>query len=364
MSGVTTMAQKIGDGTGYSGQNSVDPFDRVGALLINLGTPDGPDYWSVRRYLREFLSDPRVIEVNPWLWQPILNLIILTVRPFKTSHAYRSVWDGTADGSPLRRFTRALAEGLGHRFAAAGPGLDVDWAMRYGSPSVAAKLEAMQSRGCRRILLFALYPQYSATTTATVYDKAFDVLRGMRWQPAIRTAPAYSCDPAYISALALSVHAHIAGLDWEPDVLLASFHGLPKRYVDNGDPYYHQCVDTTRLLTEALGWREDRVILTFQSRFGREEWLRPYAQSLICSLPTSGVTRVAVIAPGFAADCLETLEEVAIGLKEEFLKAGGTRFTYIPCLNGSASGIDVLEKLVLRETSGWLPEAAASASRS
>jgi ferrochelatase len=330
------------------------PAERVGVLLINLGTPDATDFWSIRRYLREFLSDRRVIEVNPVLWQLILNLIILNVRPQIAGKAYREIWDTETNESPLRRYTREQSEGLGARLMAAGWDLDVDWAMRYGNPPIAEKLEAMRARGCRKILLLALYPQYSSATTGTAYDKAFAALAKMRWQPAIRTAPAYPDAPAYIEALAKSVRAHLDGLDWEPDVLLASFHGLPKRYFDAGDPYYCHCAQTTRLLREALGWPEGRIQLAFQSRFGREEWLQPYMQQVVAALPGQGSRRVAVISPGFASDCVETLEEVAIGLRDIFLDAGGENFTYIPCLNASEDGIAVLEAVATRELSGWL----------
>ena len=331
------------------------PAERIGVLLVNLGTPDAADYWSVRRYLREFLSDPRVIEVNPLIWQPILNLVILSVRPFASARAYRKVWETATDESPLRRHTREQAEGLQRRLQAAGPMLEIAWAMRYGTPSIAERLEAMRARGCRRILLVALYPQYSATTMATVYDKAFEALRRMRWQPAIRTLPAYPGEPAYIAALATSVRTHLTGLTWQPDVLLASFHGLPQRYFDAGDPYHCHCALTTRLLAEALGWPRDRVMLTFQSRFGREEWLRPYIKDVVRTLPASGRRRVAVVTPGFVSDCLETLEEVAMGLRQAVLDAGGEHFTHIPCLNASEAGLHVLETLVRRELSGWLP---------
>ena len=331
------------------------PEERIGVLLINLGTPDATDFWSIRRYLREFLSDRRVVEVNPLLWPIILNGVILNVRPRIAGRAYRAIWDRETNESPLRRHTREQAVGLGARLTAGGHDLDVDWAMRYGNPSIAAKLEAMTTRGCRKILLLALYPQYSAATTATAYDKAFAALAAMRWQPAIRTAPAYPDEPTYIEALADSIRAHLQGLDWEPEVLLASFHGLPQRYVDAGDPYYLHCVQTTQLLSEALGWPEGRVQLAFQSRFGREEWLKPYMQQVVGDLPGRGSKRIAVISPGFVSDCVETLEEVAIGLRDTFLEAGGEKFTYIPCLNADDGGLAVLETVVTRELGGWLP---------
>jgi ferrochelatase len=297
-----------------------------------------------------------VIEVNRVLWWAILNLVILSFRPGIAGKAYRAIWDAETDESPLRRHTREQAQGLGIRLRAGGYDLDVDWAMRYGNPSIAEKLEAMRARGCRRILLFALYPQYSATTTATAYDKAFAALAKMRWQPAVRTVPAYPDEPAYIRALAGSVRDHLAKLDWEPEVLLASFHGLPKRYFDAGDPYYCHCALTTRLLCEELGWPQGKVRLAFQSRFGREEWLKPYMQEVVESLPGQGSKRIAVISPGFVSDCVETLEEVAIGLRESFSEAGGESFTYIPCLNAGEDGLGVFEALVLRELGGWLKE--------
>jgi protoporphyrin/coproporphyrin ferrochelatase len=348
------MTQKPNDNINLPVDHPEFPAARVGVLLINLGTPDATDFWSIRRYLREFLSDRRVIEVNPVLWQVILNLIILNVRPGIAGKAYREIWDAETNESPLRRYTREQADGLGARLTSAGHALDVDWAMRYGNPSIAEKLEAMKARGCRKILLLALYPQYSATTVATAYDKAFVALSKMRWQPAVRTTPAYPDEPTYIKALAKSVRTHIEGLDWEPDILLASFHGLPKRYFDAGDPYYCHCALTTRLLREELGWPEGRVRLAFQSRFGREEWLQPYIQEVVGKLPGQGLKSIAVISPGFVSDCVETLEEVAIGLRDTFLTAGGDHFTYIPCLNASDDGLATLEAVAMRELSGWL----------
>ncbi len=332
----------------------VIPAPKTGLLLINLGTPDGTDYWSMRRYLSEFLSDPRVIEVSPWLWQPILQGIILTIRPSKSGAAYREIWDKERDESPLRTITRAQAEGMAARLSAKHPGLLVDWAMRYGNPSIASRLQAMTEQGCTRILLFALYPQYSAATNATAYDKAFVALRAMRWQPAVRTAPAYHDEPVYIDALARSVEAHLAGLDWEPDVVVASFHGLPKRYFLSGDPYHCHCAKTTRLLRERLGWPEDKLRLTFQSRFGREEWLKPYTDETVAELAKSGIKRMAILTPGLAADCVETLEEIAIGVRETFEEHGGEQFSFIPCLNATDAGLDVIETIALRELQGWI----------
>lgn len=328
---------------------------KVGVLLINLGTPDGTDYWSMRRYLSEFLSDRRVIEAPSWLWQPILQGIILTIRPSKSGAAYASIWNEAADESPLRTYSRAQAEKLADWAGEAFAGrVKVDWAMRYGNPPIAERLEGLRQAGCTRILLLALYPQYAASTTATAYDKAFDALKTMRWQPAVRTAPAYHDDPGYIDALAKSVEAHLAGLDFEPERVLASFHGLPKEYLIKGDPYHCQCAKTARLLRERLGWPEDKLVLTFQSRFGPKEWLQPYTDETIRQLAGEGVKRIAVLSPGFSVDCLETLEEIAVEAKETFLENGGEKFSYIPCLNDSEAGLGVIQGLIRRELAGWV----------
>lgn len=325
---------------------------RTGVLLLNLGTPDATDYWSMRRYLKEFLSDERVIDVNPLLWKPLLNLVILTTRPSRSGKAYATIWNREQDESPLRTITRSQCEKLGQ--ALAGSGLMVDWAMRYGNPSTAAVLERMSAAGCRRILLFALYPQYAAATTATAYDQAFRALMEQRWQPAIRTAPPYHDHPLYIDALAASIKAHWAALPWQPEVLLASFHGLPKRYLMLGDPYHCQCAKTARLLRERLGWSEERLRLTFQSRFGREEWLRPYTDETVLALAKDGVRNLAIVTPGFAADCVETLEEIDIAARESFLEHGGENFTFVPCLNAADDHIRLLAEIVRRELAGWL----------
>ncbi|MEZ5775380.1 MAG: ferrochelatase [Hyphomicrobiaceae bacterium] len=327
---------------------------KVGVLLVNLGTPDGTDYWSMRRYLREFLSDRRVIEWNPLYWQPILNLIVLQKRPQRSGAAYRTIWNNERDEGPLRTFTRTQGEKLAARLADLGPRLVVDWAMRYGNPSIASRIAALQEAGCERILVFPLYPQYAASTTATVNDKAFEALQAMRWQPALRTVPPYHDDPAYIDALARSVKRHLATLDSEPEVVLASYHGIPQSYFDKGDPYHCHCQKTTRLLREALGWERERLVTTFQSRFGPEEWLKPYTDETVVSLAQKGVKRLAVINPGFVADCLETLEEIAEQAKESFIHHGGERFTHIPCLNDSEEGMDVIEAQVRRELMGWV----------
>jgi protoporphyrin/coproporphyrin ferrochelatase len=333
---------------------------RIGVLLTNLGTPDATGYWPMRRYLKEFLSDRRVIELNPILWQIILNLFVLTRRPFKSGEAYRQIWNRERDESPLRTVTRSQAEKIAQRFVQA-PDIQVDWAMRYGNPSIASRLEALKASGCDRILLFPLYPQYSAATTATACDKAFDALKAMRWQPAIRVVPPYYADPAYIDALAASARDSLAALDFEPEIVIASFHGLPKAYFEKGDPYYCHCAKTARLLRDRLGWPEERLRLTFQSRFGGGEWLRPYTSETIASLAKEGVKRLAVITPGFAADCIETLEELAIRGRETFLEHGGDRYATLPCLNDSPDSIAALSAIASRELAGWTTLSAATA---
>ena len=321
------------------------PRQRIGVLLINLGTPDAPDAGAVKRYLGEFLSDRRVVEISPILWQPILRGIILNTRPKKSAHAYSQVWRD--DGSPLAAITRAQAIALQGAF---GPAVMVDWAMRYGNPAIGAKLAAMKAAGCERILIAPLYPQYCAATTATANDKAFAALAGMRWQPAVRTLPPYHDDSAYIAALKASVEASLATLDFEPQAIVASFHGMPQRTLELGDPYHCHCQKTARLLGDALG-RE--MIVAFQSRFGRAKWLEPATDKTLEALPGRGVTRVAIVSPGFSADCLETLEELNIRGRESFMAAGGTDFAYLPCLNDSPVGMEMLRTLLQRELEGW-----------
>ncbi len=328
-------------------------YGRIGVLIVNLGTPDAPTYWPMRRYLKEFLSDRRVIEVNPVKWWFILNGPVLTKRPFSSGEAYRAIWDEARDESPLRTITRHQAEKLGDGFEAAGR-VDIDWAMRYGTPSIASRLEALRERGCDRILLVPLYPQYSAATTATVCDKAFDALKTMRWQPTLRVAPPYYDDPGYIDALAHSMRNNIAGLAFEPDIVIASFHGLPVEYFEKGDPYHCHCHKTARLLREVLGWGEDKLMLTFQSRFGKAEWLQPYTDKTIERLAREGVKKLAVITPGFAADCVETLEEIAMQAREGFIENGGERFAALPCLNDSDEAMGFLAAHVRRELQGWI----------
>lgn len=326
---------------------------KVGVLLLNLGTPDSTDYWPMRRYLKEFLSDRRVIEENPVMWWFILNGPILTKRPFSSGEAYKTIWNEELDESPLRTITRSQAEKLAETFSS-NEKVVVDWGMRYGNPSTKSRIEALKDQGCDRILLFALYPQYAAATMATAYDKAFDALKEMRWQPAIRTVPPYHDEPAYIDALAQSLKHEVGKLDWEPEMILASYHGLPKEYFDKGDPYHCHCAKTTRLVREKLGWSEDFLRMTFQSRFGKAEWLQPYTDKTVEALAQQGVKNLAVVTPGFAADCVETLEEIAGENGEIFHENGGKNFAAIPCLNDSAEGMAVIETIVKRELCGWL----------
>ena len=326
---------------------------KVGVLLVNLGTPDGHDKKNMRRYLEEFLTDARVIEWPKLLWYPILYGIVLNTRPKKSGAAYETIWNKELDESPLRTITRSQSDKL----AAALAGHDhviVDWGMRYGKPSIAARLEALQAQGCERIVVFPLYPQYSAATTATVNDKTFEHLMGLRWMPALRTVPPYHDDPVYIDALAASIEQHLAKLDFEPEKVIASYHGIPLSYFRKGDPYHCHCQKTSRLLAERLGWKYDRLLTCFQSRFGPEEWLQPYTDKTIEQLAGEGVKNLAVFNPGFVADCLETLEEIAGEGEEIFHEHGGVNFTHIPCLNDSKEGMAVLEAMVRRELSGWI----------
>jgi ferrochelatase len=318
---------------------------RVGVLLVNLGSPDAPDVPAVKRFLREFLSDRRVIEIPQLLWQPILNLLILNIRPRTTAANYAKVW--LEGGSPITVYTRAQAEALQARL---GDAVLVDWAMRYGTRSIEERLQALMQAGCDRILLAPMYPQYSAATNATVVDEAARVLMAMRWQPALRTMAPYYDNPDHIAALADSVRTGVAALDFEPELIVTSFHGMPLSTLEAGDPYHCQCLKTGRLLQAELG---RPVKVTFQSRFGRAEWLKPYTDDTLLNLPKEGVQKIAVVCPGFAADCLETLEEVAMEGRDEFLEAGGTDFAYIPCLNASDTGMAMLELIVRRELAGW-----------
>jgi ferrochelatase len=328
-------------------------FGKVGVLLVNLGTPDGTDYRSMRRYLAEFLSDKRVIEWSRLYWYPILYGIVLNKRPQKVGKAYEAIWNKDRNESYLRTFTRSQGELMVGRLQDL-PNVVVDWAMRYGKPSIAERIDALKDAGCEKILLFPLYPQYAASTTATVNDKAFEHLMKLRWQPAIRTVPPYHDEPAYIRALANSVREKLATLDWEPEMLLASFHGIPQSYFKAGDPYHCHCQKTARLLREELGLTKQNFMLTFQSRFGPEEWLQPYTDKTVEKLAKDGVKRIAVMNPGFVSDCLETLEEIAGEAAEIFHHNGGEKFAHIPCLNDSEGGMSVLETVVRRELQGWV----------
>ena len=321
----------------------------IGVLLVNLGTPDAPDARSVRRYLKEFLSDRRVVEIPPLVWQPILRGAVLTTRPKKSAHAYAQVWSEA--GSPLAAITAEQAAKLQARL---GENVKVSHAMRYGRPAIGEKIQELKDAGYERILLAPLYPQYSAATTATVVDKAADKLRTMRWQPALRTLPPYHDDPAYIAALAADLGAQLDALGFVPEVLLLSFHGMPQRTLTLGDPYHCHCQKTARLVKEALHRRGLDIVTTFQSRFGRAQWLEPATDTVLAEQARGGTRRLAVAAPGFAADCLETLEELAIRGRETFLGAGGEQFAALACLNAGEASMAMLETLVRRELAGWL----------
>lgn len=338
----------------YNG-NSVQHPDvkhgKTGVLLINLGTPEGTDYKSLRVYLKEFLTDKRVIEWSPWKWYPILFGIVLNTRPKKVGKAYKSIWNNELNESYLRTFTRNQASLIAEKFND-NDNIIIDWAMRYGKPSVADRIDALQRAGCERIVIFPLYPQYAAATTASVNDAVYRKLLTMRWQPAIRTVPPYYDDPVYIEALYNSVTQHLGNINWMPEVIVASFHGIPQSYFDKGDPYYCHCMKTARLLRERLGMSKEQLIVTFQSRFGPEEWIKPYTDKTIQSLAESGVKKIAVITPGFVSDCLETLEEIAVENRDYFMEHGGEEFTFIPCLNDSEPGMKVLESVLLKEMCG------------
>ncbi|MES2119605.1 MAG: ferrochelatase [Pseudomonadota bacterium] len=320
---------------------------KIGVLLINLGTPDAPEVRAVRRYLAEFLSDRRVIEIHPFAWKPILHGIILRTRPRKSAEAYNQVW--TNEGSPLRVIAQRQASALRKRL----PKFSVHYAMRYGHPGIAAAIENMIAEGCTRILAAPLYPQYCAATTATANDAVFAVLGKMRVQPALRTLPPYYDDPLYIDALRAHLSRQLAGLDFTPDRLLLSFHGMPKRTLELGDPYHCHCQKTARLVGEALGQEVD---IAFQSRFGRAQWLEPATDAVLAAYPGQGVKSVGIAAPGFSADCIETLEELGIRGRETFRKAGGERLALLDCLNDSPESIEMLERLIARELAGWLPQ--------
>ena len=336
------------------------PQARTGVLLVNLGTPDATDYWSMRRYLKEFLSDRRVIETPRLIWWPILNLIILSVRPSAKGKDYASIWNKERDESPLRTITRAQAEKLSAWIAKGGFGQDggssvvVAWGMRYGNPSIKQGIDELVAKGCDKFLLVPLYPQYAAATSATVCDKAFEALATMRFQPTMRVAHPYFRSQAYIDALARSIREEVAKLSFTPEVLLASFHGVPWEYVEKGDPYQAQCIETWQRLRQAMGLDANRFRMSFQSRFGPAQWLQPYTDETIKTMAKAGVRSMAVVAPGFAADCLETIEELGEENRHYFLENGGVDFAALPCLNDSDIGMTVLEDLVTRELAGWV----------
>ncbi|MDB4020885.1 ferrochelatase [Litorivicinus sp.] len=327
------------------------PSPKLGVILVNLGTPDALDYWSIRRYLGEFLSDRRVVELPKFLWQLILQGPILTFRPKKSAAAYRKIWNTDLDESPLRTFTREQTDSLRERL---GENVRVEFAMRYGNPSIPSVMNEMFKDGCWKILCVPLYPQYASSTTGSVVDKISDTLKAMRWQPTVRVAPPFFDDPVYIHNLAVSVRKQLDSLEEEPEILVTSFHGVPKEYLLKGDPYHCQCHKAARLLREALDWPEERFRVAFQSRFGPREWLQPYVDELVKDLGESGIKRVAVVSPAFISDCVETLEEIAIALNETFQEAGGENLVSLKCLNASDEGMAVIEHIVRQELKGWL----------
>ncbi len=319
-------------------------FGKTGILIINLGTPDSTDWWDIRKYLKEFLSDRRVIEVNPIIWQIILNLFILTFRPAKTAKAYKKIWRKENNESPLLFFTREQAKKLNNRIK--NERLVVDFAMRYGNPSISSRLNKLKDDGCEHIIILPLYPQYAAATTATVCDEVYRSLMNMRWQPSLQIIPHYESEPMYIDALVKSIEKKIKEITWKPDLIISSYHGIPKSYFDKGDPYQCYCQKTTRLMSEKFNKIEIKT--TFQSRFGPQEWLKPYTDKTLESLPKQGIKNLLIICPGFASDCVETLEEINMAGRESFIKSGGKNFDLIPCLNDSSQHIDLLQHLLKR----------------
>ena len=317
-------------------------FGKTGVLLINLGTPDSTSWWDIRKYLKEFLSDRRVIEINPMLWQVILNLIILTFRPSKTAHAYKKIWRKETNESPLLYFTRSQAQKLKNKIG--NEKLIVDFAMRYGNPSIKLKLNLLKEAGCENIIILPLYPQYAAATTATVCDEVYRTLMKMRWQPSLQIIPHYESDPVYINGLVKSIEKKVQSINWKPDLIISSYHGIPKKYFDKGDPYHCYCQKTTRLIKEK--YSPINIETTFQSRFGPQEWLTPYTDKTLESLPSQNIKNLLVICPGFASDCVETLEEIDIQGRESFLSNGGENFDLIPCLNDNSDHSDLFEKLI------------------
>ncbi len=331
------------------------PKPKVGILLANLGTPDHYDYWSMRRYLGEFLSDRRVIDYSPWLWQPLLQLVILTKRPFTSGAAYKSIWNEADGESPLMTITKAqtakIKASMQERY---GDDVMVDFCMRYGNPSTQSKVAAMTAAGCDKILFFPLYPHYAGATSATANDAFFAALGKEKWQPSARTVPAYFDRADYIDALAKSIEKAYAATETKPDILICSYHGVPIRYLMEGDPYHCQCQKTTRLLKERLGWNDTQIMTTFQSKFGPEEWLQPYTVEEVARQAEAGNKNIAVCAPAFSADCIETLEEINEEIKESFEHAGGEHFTYIPCLNDEDAHIAALTNIIEENLQGWL----------
>ena len=319
-------------------------FGKTGVLLINLGTPDSTNWWDIRKYLKEFLSDRRVIEVNPVIWQIILNLFILTFRPSKTAHAYKKIWRKDTNESPLLYFTRSQAKKLNSKIG--NDNIIIDFAMRYGNPSIKLKLNKLKNLGCENIIILPLYPQYASATTATVCDEVYKSLMGMRWQPSLQVIPHYESEPFYINALAKSIEEKVKSIDWKPDLIISSYHGIPKKYFDKGDPYHCYCHKTTRLMKEK--YKSINIETTFQSRFGPQEWLKPYTDKTLENLPKKGIKKILVICPGFASDCVETLEEINIQGRESFLSHGGEKFDLIPCLNDNSDHIELFEKLVTK----------------
>jgi len=324
---------------------------KIGVLIANLGTPDATDYWSMRRYLNEFLSDRRVIDYPRWKWQPLLQLIILSKRPFSSGRNYASIWNTEQNESPLMTITRAQAEKLAQEF---GDNVVVDFCMRYGNPSTESRIKALIAQGCQKILFFPLYPHYAGATSATANDQFFKVLMTETWQPAVRTVAPYFDNPLYIDALAQSITTAYADLDAKPEVLVASYHGMPKRYLQQGDPYYCHCMKTSRLLKDRLGWDDAAFTTAFQSKFGPEEWVGPATVDEVARLARAGKKSIAVIAPAFAADCIETLEEIQQEIRHSFLDAGGESFTYIACLNAGDAHIAVLSAIVRENLQGWI----------
>ena len=338
-----------------AGDHPVVRFGRTGILLANLGTPDATDYWSMRRYLSEFLSDRRVVDYSPLFWQPLLQLVILSRRPFASGANYKLIWNKEKDESPLMTITRDQTDGIRDRLTAIyGDDVMVDFCMRYGNPSTESRVRAMVAAGCSRILFFPLYPHYAGATWATANDQFFRALMKEKWQPSVRVVDPYYADATYIGALAESVDRALAPLEQKPEMILCSYHGLPERYLQEGDPYHCQCQKTTRLLRERLGMDKSQMVTTFQSRFGREEWLKPYTVDEVARLAKAGVKRIAVVAPAFSADCIETLEEINGEIRESFEHAGGEEFTYIPCLNDDAAHLDALTGIIRSHLGGWI----------